>query len=117
MAVDGGDRPARVAYARGVPEPEAPLTLAAFRPLQGEVFTLHADDGTELELTLVEVRALAHGQPGVRAPFALLFRGPGRPVLAQATFRLAHAVLGPRDVFLVPVAADAGGADYEAIFG
>jgi hypothetical protein len=36
--------------------------------------------------------------------------------LPQRIYRIEHESLGPRDVFLVPVAFRDGGYDYEAVF-
>jgi hypothetical protein len=49
-------------------------------------------------------------------PFSLLLSGPHEPLLPQATYRVRHPVLGPVEMFLVPVARDASSVDYEAIF-
>jgi hypothetical protein len=47
----------------------------------------------------------------------LVFCGPATPVLAQATYALAHDELGPMDLFLVPVGMDVEGrVQYEAVF-
>ena len=47
----------------------------------------------------------------------LVFSGPATPVLAQATYALAHDELGPMDLFLVPIGHDVeGNVQYEAVF-
>ena len=52
-----------------------------------------------------------------RTPFALLFRGPSSPVLAQGIRRLrAPPPLGMLDLFLVPVGPSDGDMRYEAVF-
>jgi hypothetical protein len=48
--------------------------------------------------------------------FSLLFRGPIIPLLPQRTYRLQHEQLGEQDIFLVPLGADAGSMQYEAVF-
>jgi hypothetical protein len=90
------------------------LTGDDFQPLVGERFTVVQNEG-DLGLELVEVRPLP---PHARraAPFALLFRGPRQPALAQRIHTVAHARLGALTVFLVPVQGPAGAIDYEAIF-
>jgi hypothetical protein len=97
------------------------LTLADFSPLVGDTFRLRLDDGREVTVALVETKSLV--TPGaaanprrVREPFHLLFHGPGDVPLPQRIYRIEHASLGPRDVFLVPVAFRNGGYDYEAVF-
>ena len=91
------------------------LVLEDFQPLVGQSFALHLADGT-LGLVLEEARA--HGDEpyirGGRIPFSLTFRGPLR--LPQAIYRLEHAAFGPLDIFIVPIAADAAGVRYEAVF-
>ena len=49
-------------------------------------------------------------------PFSLLLRGPKSPALPQATYALRHPRLGAIELFLVPVAQDAQGIRYEALF-
>jgi hypothetical protein len=51
-----------------------------------------------------------------REPFRLAFLGPTDPALPQQTYRLEHDVLGTLDIFLVPIARNAAGTTYEAIF-
>jgi hypothetical protein len=46
----------------------------------------------------------------------LLFRGPRTPVLPQRIYRLEHAVMGPLEIFLVPIGPDAEGMRYQAVF-
>ena len=94
------------------------LTLASFAPLLGAAFVLHVDAGAPLPVHLVEAGALGCSGDAVRTPFSLLFEGPAQPLLAQATYALAHPALGPEPmpVFLVPVARSAAGVRYEAVF-
>jgi hypothetical protein len=47
--------------------------------------------------------------------FRLEFRGPAQPVLPQATYRFNGSARSD-DIFIVPIAAGADGARYEAIF-
>jgi hypothetical protein len=48
---------------------------------------------------------------------SLLFRGPAHSPLPQATHGVRHAELGEFALFIVPVALDADGYVYEAVFG
>ena len=48
--------------------------------------------------------------------FSLFFHGPQAPFLPQGTRRLKHASLGELEIFLVPVARDTDGFQYEAVF-
>lgn len=92
----------------------AALTLADFSPLVHDTFRV---SDPALELTLREAEA-APGTPppGTRAPFSLMFGGPPEPLLRQGIHRLEHPALGPLELFLVPVAPDATGARYQAVF-
>jgi hypothetical protein len=68
-------------------------------------------------LRLVEAQAVGECGAGMqREPFRLAFLGPTEPVLPQRTYRLEHDVLGTLDIFLVPIARNAAGTTYEAIF-
>ena len=44
-----------------------------------------------------------------------LFRIPGETVLGQSTYTLEHPEIGRLDLFLVPVARDEQGVQYEAV--
>ena len=90
------------------------LTLETFEPLVGDVFAASAA-GASVELVLHSALALG-GWPGGRQPFSLTFRGPAEPLLAQAIYRLEHALLGALDIFIVPIGPDGDGMLYEAIF-
>jgi hypothetical protein len=96
------------------------LTVATFAPLVGDRFTLRAGEDVALELELVDVNDLvgSEGPPaGRRAPFSIHFRGPAEPLLPQAIRPLEHHDLGRLEIFLVPLAQDANGTRYEAVFG
>jgi hypothetical protein len=75
-------------------------------------------DGVAVELRLSVAEALgypAHGDPP-RVPFRLEFLGPVEPGFAQASVPLGHPVMGRLEIFMVPLARDAAGTRYEAIF-
>ena len=80
----------------------------------GEGFRLAADDGT-VGVTLVECERLG-GTVLERKPFSLVFLGPREPVLPQRIYPLSHDELGELEIFLVPIAQDADGTRYEAVF-
>jgi hypothetical protein len=90
------------------------LTAEDFRPLEGDTVTVEAD-GIEIEATLLEIKtggsALREG-----GGFALLFQGPVKPSLPQATYQVTHAAIGTQHLFLVPVAKTKEGYQYEAVF-
>ena len=93
------------------------LELATFEPVVGEAFRIEGDQGSSLDLMLTEAKT-GPWQPDEGSTFAfeLTFRGPADPMLPQATYRLTNATLGPADIFLVPIARDAEGVTYQAVF-
>lgn len=114
----------------------AALTAGDFEPLIGTDFEVYDSDvyglqvsgsdvpgpGTSgpppalaLVIRLVEVRRLGE-RPGHRQPFALHFRGPTSPVLAQQIHRMSHVEMGELEFFLGPVMSDTPGITYEAVF-
>ena len=93
------------------------ITIDTFRPLLHGAFTIHAGDAGTQRAELAEVRSVGEAPDGGREPFALLFRAAEADgVLPQATYRLENDQLGELEVFIVPVAAQDGAVDYEAIF-
>lgn len=91
------------------------LTLATFEPLVGDGFTVVDGTPEAVEFVLESAVAIAEW-PGGRDPFGLVFRGPREPLLVQAIYTLRHASLGDLEIFVVPIAQDADGASYQAIF-
>lgn len=91
------------------------LTLATFEPLVGDRFAVDATTPAALEVVL-ESATTAGEWPDGRDPFSLIFLGPDEPLLPQAIYALRHAHLGVLEIFLVPIARDADGVRYEAIF-
>lgn len=93
------------------------VTLETFAPRVGETFALDAGELGRVEVELAE--ATAGGpprEPEVRDPFSLVFRGPVEPVLEQRTYPIEHPSTGVLEIFIVPIARDAQGTRYEAVF-
>jgi hypothetical protein len=92
--------------------------VSAFAARRGETFVLRPPDGPAQDLELVEVRDLGRrATPGGElSNYSLTFLARARAPLPQATYHLEHAVLGPMDVFLVPIGRDPEGIRYEVIF-
>jgi hypothetical protein len=92
------------------------LTRETFEPLKSHRFQLSLGDREPLALELAAV--LGNGLQGAasREQFSLHFRGPHLPALPQRIYRLEHGQLGTLDIFLVPIARDASGMTYEAVF-
>ena len=95
----------------------ADLTLATFEPLVGDAFAVGSEATGVVPIELVLESATSAGDwPGGRQPFSLIFRGPPEPALPQAIYALVHAGLGALQIFVVPIARDAEGVSYQAIF-
>jgi hypothetical protein len=103
------------------------LTADDFRGHQGTRFRLTGSpSGESVEAELADVTGYGSGTPGTfRAPFAVVFRGPLRPVLPQGIYHVEHEQLGTLELFLVPIGPDEPPAPgqpptamrYEAVFG
>lgn len=92
------------------------LTLDDFQPLLEETFSARAGDKAA-DFRLVSAEPMAEGRSnGKRAPFALTFQAPPEVNPVQGVYRLEHEDLGTLEVFLVPVAGDREGTDFEAVF-
>ena len=88
------------------------LTIETFAGRVGEEFTIDA-----VPATLAGAKSLGDRRgPSGRLPFSIELLGPVSDVLPQGTYRLDHGELGGVDVFLVPVAGNAEGVRYEAVF-
>ena len=90
------------------------LSLSTFTGALNTKFRMHADDEHVVEVELVEaVDELA--KPGHEV-FSLVFSGPRVDPLSQRIFRLDHDEIGSLELFLVPIAEDAAGVRYQAVF-
>ncbi len=97
------------------PSDLASLTAEDFRACLDAPFSV--PEGP-IECELIEVNEpVGTGGSGPRAPFAVVFRGPLEPFLAQGIHRFEHESLGPLDLFLVPIGPEDGSMRYEAVFG
>lgn len=92
-------------------------TRETFAECEAKEYRLKRDDGDDLTLKLARAEAIETQAKGAkRQQFSLLFEGPAEPVLPQAIYTLENDELGTFQIFLVPVAADEEGVDYEAVF-
>jgi hypothetical protein len=92
------------------------LTHSSFEEHLNTPFRIHYGSPAPLEAVLFEVRLHeAHNGPR-KQPFSLYFRGPRQVVLPQAIYRVEHEMMGPMEIFLVPIGPDAQGMRYEAVF-
>jgi hypothetical protein len=92
------------------------MTREDFAPHLNTTFRLPRGEGAEpLELELIDITGgQTHGQDSYS--FSLVFRGGPHFRLGQHIFTLEHDALGTLDIFLVPIAQDAEGFRYEAVF-
>lgn len=89
------------------------LSLKDFEGRVGEPYELVFADGT-LPIVLEKAQELPRSVREAGA-FRLEWRGPGEPILAQATYRFRRGE-ETFDMFMVPVGRDSAGTLYEAIF-
>lgn|SRR5690554_5757921 len=92
------------------------LTSESFSGRIGETFRIRIDQSTAVDAVLAEVTERPRPTGFIRAPFALLFRGPMDAVLPQRIYPVEHPALGVLEIFLVTVGPDAEGMRYEAVF-
>lgn len=90
------------------------MTADDFAPFQGQEFVI-TSTSPAVHLQLIEVKKLGSGERKGGA-FSLLWQGPKEPALAQATYRVSQEKIGDNDLFLVPVALQDAGYQYEAVF-
>ena len=92
------------------------LTLESFAPHVGTSFWLHAEN-RKIELRLTRAAKVMESEAArlSRTPFSLFFLAP--VLLPQQIYRLTHEGFAePLDIFMVPIARDAGGFTHEAVF-
>ncbi|MFL6197789.1 MAG: DUF6916 family protein [Thermoanaerobaculia bacterium] len=98
------------------------LTPGSFTEHVGSRFRLQIEGQESLELELFEISRYEENPDFAarKEPFSLLFLGPARPVLPQATYALEHPALERMEIFLVPIGPDPRGKRtgmrYEAAF-
>jgi hypothetical protein len=90
------------------------LRRDTFDPQVGTRFGATSASTAPVELELVEVSDIGDGNHGLN--FRLLFRGPRETPLGQGMVELEHPAIGAVAMFMVPVGADAAGAQYEVVF-
>ncbi len=94
------------------------LQSADFKAQLDQIFSIHLEDATTIDLQLVSVKELGTVTgTGTPAPFSLHFLGPvSQQFLQQHTYPIMNETLGTFDIFIVPLGAEAGRMRYEAIF-
>ena len=96
---------------------DAMTACQEFEPHVGTDFTIIGSDPA-IVLTLIEAKQLKSTgvADGLRTPFSLLFQSTDERVLRQQIFGLEHPAMGANEIFLVPVAQNPTGIQYEATF-
>ena len=92
---------------------ESILDRAFFESRLGQKFQIGE---VPAEVTLVQCNQLKSQAGEMRGPFSLVFRGPAEAFLPQRTYALKHEQTETLYIFLVPIASDADGFSYEAVF-
>jgi hypothetical protein len=95
-----------------------PFTIERFLPLVGEVFRVALESGDEMPVLLTEITRLAsEGDPRrAREPFSLVFHAPREATAEQGTYRLTDPAGTTFECLLVPLASDANGVRFEAVY-
>ena len=93
--------------------------LEQIRPRQmtehiGSEFDVAVDSSRTIRLTLTDV--VENVKTEHNEAFSLIFHGPTEPFLPQRTRKMIYPALGEFELFLVPVARDKDGFQYEAVF-
>jgi hypothetical protein len=89
------------------------ITADLFRVHLNKPFSVAEIPGMELVLESVEETQFDRPE---HPSFALRFQGALTPMLEQQIYTLEATGLAAMGIFLVPIARDAGGMHYEAIF-
>lgn len=90
------------------------FTIEIFEGHQNSKFLMHYGASQTAELELIRVKDV--GSSERQKQFSLLFLGPLDAPILQGIYRVDHDALGPLDLFLVPIARDDKGVQYEAVF-
>ena len=72
------------------------------------------DASNQIELKLVETTSISTMPHNIQ--FSIVFQGPPETILQQKIYKLDHERLGELDLFLVPIAKNDAGFQYEAVF-
>lgn len=92
------------------------LQSSDFKSCLHQDFLLYVGE-LALHTELIQVTELGAAAANTqRRPFSIIFRGPKNPRLPQMIYKVTHEKLGELEIFLVPVAVDEKGYQYEAVF-
>ena len=94
--------------------PDKRLERDDFAAALNTQFRVQPDSGAPVDLTLVQVSDV------ISAPrqeiFSVVFHGPRDTLLPQQMYRMENERLGAIQLFIVPIAQNADGYAYEAVF-
>lgn len=90
------------------------LGLTAFAEQVGTEFEVMDDPARVFALQFTKISEQTRTERS--EAFSLLFHGPADRSMKQGIHKLKHAQLGEIEMFLVPVAQDQTGFEYEAVF-
>jgi Domain of unknown function (DUF6916) len=94
----------------------ATLTAAEFSKYLNTTFHVANHQPVDLELTHVKsYLSKEHEEAGMER-FSAFFFGPENGYLPQGIYSLEHEAMGAFDLFLVPIATNQKGFQYEAVF-
>ena len=103
--------------------PPDQLSAGRFAELVRSKFEVAVEPGLVVGLELAAVTTSGPGDQNSVSPgsamfegFSLLFDGPAHRPLGQRTYRFTHERIGSFDLFIVPVGANRGARQYEAVF-
>ena len=94
------------------------LNEANFTKNVNTEFRVELDSPRPIELKLISVTPRVNEpteQAGMER-FSALFSGPPDFFLPQNTYRMVHPEMGEFEIFLVPIAKEADGFRYEAVY-
>ena len=90
------------------------LTPTLLREYVGKHFDVLDDPAKSVSLSLTQVAEYVKTEH--QETFSLFFHGPSDPFLLQGIHKLKQPQLGELEIFLVPIAQDKEGFQYEAAF-
>ena len=92
----------------------APLDHETFSKYLNTKFRVTHGESLAVETELSRVSELQLSPDQER--FAIVFRGPGQPILPQGSYGFEHDEMGEFTLFIVPMRQDDEGISYEAVF-
>lgn len=95
-----------------------PPTEKEFSEQLNTKFRLELEGQEPLSLELIEVKGYVKKveEPSGMERFSAIFQGPSQPSLVQKLYTLKHESMGELDIFIVPIANNAQGIVYEAVY-